>query len=85
MNNYKIIKMITIYILSLNTQKYKIILNDNDTLNDMKNKYHEFCGIDPVCQYLFFNKTYLDDDNKLIKDYGIFDNSIILHRLSQFI
>ena len=54
-----------------------ILLEENDTIQILKEKIHDREGVPPEKQTLFYEKTELKDNNKTIKDYNIWNGSII--------
>ncbi len=67
-------------IININTiYKTKITINisSTDTTDFLKSKIQDTIGVHPDCQYLYYNDVYLED-NKLLSDYNISNQDVII-------
>ncbi len=76
--------MLHIKIITFQGNYCNLTLNDCATLSDLKSEFQGVIGFHPTSQHLIFHNEYLDEDDKLLTDYGIIDNSTIYQVKTKF-
>ncbi len=67
----------TININTIYNTTITINISTTDTTDFLKSKIQDVIGVHPDCQYLYYNDVYLED-NKLLSDYNISNQDVII-------
>jgi|LauGreDrversion4_2_1035121.scaffolds.fasta_scaffold210436_2 hypothetical protein len=67
----------TININTIYKTTITIDISTTDTTDFLKSKIQDVIGVHPDCQYLYYNEMYLED-NKLLSDYNIKNEDVII-------